>query len=283
MHFLQSGMGMVPRPGRKHLEGRSRVRRRWRRGAAVGECRPRMGTVSWPLEPERNLREGTTNQARVVRSRAQLFQIGQKKSLLLDVTVQPAWPQFSSGSFARLREEALSRPRKARDCPGHQRNAESARGPSGLNFVAAEDVVFLPARALGTTQTADQQHRDSGCHHQRQQASARYQPLDQCMHNWTFALLRLLLFRCTPRPARCSAEKWWLLETVPTSVAPQKHGLPCARHQFDCAIIPKWSPVPQTAFLMSWTSRQGVLLRCPRLHLLYRQKTVLTSTGSLST
>jgi hypothetical protein len=67
-----------------------------------------MGTVSWPLKPERNLREGTTNHAGVVRSRAQLFQIGQKKSLLLDVTVQPAWPQFSSGSFARLRGEALS-------------------------------------------------------------------------------------------------------------------------------------------------------------------------------
>jgi hypothetical protein len=46
-----------------------------------------------------------------------------------------------------------------------------------LYFPAAEDLVFIAARTLGTTQAADQQNRDSGGNNQRQKASTRHEPM----------------------------------------------------------------------------------------------------------
>ena len=52
-----------------------------------------------------------------------------------------------------------------------------------LHFVPAEDIVLLPAGALGATQAANQQNRHPGRHHQRQETPARQKPVNQTMHN----------------------------------------------------------------------------------------------------
>ena len=52
-----------------------------------------------------------------------------------------------------------------------------------LNFVAAEDVVLFAAGTLGATQAANQEHGDSRRRDDGQETSARYQPLNQGMHN----------------------------------------------------------------------------------------------------
>jgi hypothetical protein len=51
-----------------------------------------------------------------------------------------------------------------------------------LHLVPAEDVVFLPAWALGASQTANQENRNTGGNYEGQKASARHEPLNETMH-----------------------------------------------------------------------------------------------------
>ncbi len=52
-----------------------------------------------------------------------------------------------------------------------------------LYFVPPEDIVLLPARALGTPETADQQNRDPAGYDHRQDASACYEPMNKIVHS----------------------------------------------------------------------------------------------------
>lgn len=54
--------------------------------------------------------------------------------------------------------------------------------PAFLDLVPAENIVFLSAPALRTTEAAYQQHADSGGDHQGQEASTRYEPVNNTMH-----------------------------------------------------------------------------------------------------
>ena len=51
-----------------------------------------------------------------------------------------------------------------------------------LEFVAAEEVVFVAAGAVGASQAADQKHRNADSHQDSQDASVRREPMDQMMH-----------------------------------------------------------------------------------------------------
>lgn len=51
-----------------------------------------------------------------------------------------------------------------------------------LHLVAAEDVVFLAAGALGAPQAANQENRNPGGNDYGQKASARYEPMNETMH-----------------------------------------------------------------------------------------------------
>jgi hypothetical protein len=51
-----------------------------------------------------------------------------------------------------------------------------------LKFVAAEQVVFVAAGAVGASQAADKQDRDTHCRQNSQDASVRHEPMDQMMH-----------------------------------------------------------------------------------------------------
>lgn len=56
------------------------------------------------------------------------------------------------------------------------------KAPGGLDFVAAEDIVFFAARALCATEATNQKDRDSGGDNQRQKASARDEPVYKTIH-----------------------------------------------------------------------------------------------------
>jgi hypothetical protein len=47
----------------------------------------------------------------------------------------------------------------------------------------AKDVVFIPARAFGATQAANQKNRDSPCDYQGNEAAARHEPMKDTMHS----------------------------------------------------------------------------------------------------
>ena len=51
-----------------------------------------------------------------------------------------------------------------------------------LHLVPAEDVVFLPAWALGAPQAADQENCHPGSYDQCQKASTRQEPMNQISH-----------------------------------------------------------------------------------------------------
>jgi hypothetical protein len=48
--------------------------------------------------------------------------------------------------------------------------------------VAAEEVVFVAAGAVGASQAADEKDRYAHCHQDSQDASVRREPMDQMMH-----------------------------------------------------------------------------------------------------
>lgn len=54
-----------------------------------------------------------------------------------------------------------------------------------LDLVAAEDIVLFAAAALCAAQATYQENGDSGGDDQRQEASARNQPVDKTMHKPT--------------------------------------------------------------------------------------------------
>jgi hypothetical protein len=51
-----------------------------------------------------------------------------------------------------------------------------------LEFVAAEEVVFVAAGAVGASQATDQKDRNADCYKNSQDASVRREPMDQMMH-----------------------------------------------------------------------------------------------------
>jgi hypothetical protein len=48
--------------------------------------------------------------------------------------------------------------------------------------VAAEEVVFVAAGAVGASQAADEKDCNAHCHQDSQDASVRREPMDQVMH-----------------------------------------------------------------------------------------------------
>lgn len=54
---------------------------------------------------------------------------------------------------------------------------------SRLHAVVAEDVVLVAAGALDAAKAADQKNCHSGRHDQCQKASARKEPVNQCIHS----------------------------------------------------------------------------------------------------
>jgi hypothetical protein len=52
-----------------------------------------------------------------------------------------------------------------------------------LNFVPGKDVVLLAAGTPRAAQATHQEHRNARSDYEGQEAPARDQPLDQCMHN----------------------------------------------------------------------------------------------------
>jgi hypothetical protein len=52
----------------------------------------------------------------------------------------------------------------------------------GLHFVAAEDIVFFPARAFRATEAAGEQDANSGGDHQGEEASACDEPVNKAVH-----------------------------------------------------------------------------------------------------
>jgi hypothetical protein len=47
----------------------------------------------------------------------------------------------------------------------------------------AENVVFIPARAFGATQAADEKNRNPPCHYQRDEDAARHEPMEDTVHS----------------------------------------------------------------------------------------------------
>jgi hypothetical protein len=79
------------------------------------------------------------------------------------------------------------------------------RSADGLNLVAAEDIVLLAAGTFGAPEAAHQQHRHSRRHYEGQKTSARYQPLNQGMHNGRCRLTTLLFSDAAHIPKCCLA------------------------------------------------------------------------------
>ena len=68
------------------------------------------------------------------------------------------------------------------------------QGRKALHLVATEQSVFFAVRAIRAAQTANQQYRDTDCHKDGQDRSARREPMDQMMHTKdTHSVRRMLL------------------------------------------------------------------------------------------
>ena len=65
-----------------------------------------------------------------------------------------------------------------------------------LDFVTAKDLVFFPAPALCATEAAYQQNCNSRGDHQRQEASARDEPVNETMHMDSGRTIEPYLLRC---------------------------------------------------------------------------------------
>lgn len=124
------------------------------------------------------------------------------------------------------------------------RNDAADRG--ALYLATPEQVVLVATRALGAAKAANQQNRYPRSDNQGQEASARIQPLNQCMHNWYS--LRAIPFFLDAEPCgeRCLSLNREPVKLMLISLALLRLKPPLRKGKERAKILAEWNgrPIP---------------------------------------